>query len=160
MGSKENGEQENRERENGEPENQEPEEDEEENRKPERGEGENGRREIGEEPLSPRDARQVIAAEGGQVLDIRDRGEFSGGRIAGSLHSDEDEIDAHLEELSKDEPVVVVCSDGERSAAVAEKLREDGFEAASIDGGMRAWTSAKMPLQPRESEEFEGPGGS
>jgi hypothetical protein len=36
-------------------------------------------------------------------------------------------------------------------------LRENGFEAASVEGGMKAWTSDSLPFQPAEDEEFHGP---
>ncbi|MDS0292816.1 MBL fold metallo-hydrolase [Halogeometricum luteum] len=41
--------------------------------------------------------------------------------------------------LDPDEPVVVVCGRGEASAYVADLLREEGFEAENLDGGMRGW---------------------
>jgi rhodanese-related sulfurtransferase len=53
--------------------------------------------------------------------------------------------------------VIVACEDGERSAEVAEQLRGQGYEAASIEGGLGAWSSEKLPLQPAEDQEYEGP---
>jgi rhodanese-related sulfurtransferase len=115
------------------------------------------RPELGDQPLKAPEARELIARWRLQVLDVRSHDEFGEVRIAGALHSPEDELDENLDELSKDEPVVVVCGDGERSAAVAEKLREQGFEATSVEGGMSGWSSASLPVQPREAEEFHGP---
>jgi rhodanese-related sulfurtransferase len=53
--------------------------------------------------------------------------------------------------------MVIVCADGERSAKLAARLREEGRDAASIDGGMEAWAKEGLPVQPRPDEEFEGP---
>jgi rhodanese-related sulfurtransferase len=52
---------------------------------------------------------------------------------------------------------VVVGADGERSAMLAARLREEGKAAASIEGGMQAWRKEGLPVQPRPDEEFEGP---
>jgi len=53
--------------------------------------------------------------------------------------------------------VVVLCEDGKRSAEVAEDLRQRGYQAAIVKGGMKAWAGDKMPTLPREAEEFHGP---
>ena len=58
---------------------------------------------------------------------------------------------------SADDPVVVVCDTGERSAEVAARLRDQGYRAANVKGGMKGWSGDKLPLQPAEDEEFHGP---
>ena len=104
------------------------------------------------------EARKVIATPGAaQVLDIRPQDEFGEAHIAGSNNVDADDLDSAVEDLDEDSPVIVVCADGKRSAEVAERLRDEGYEAASIDGGMGSWTSDKLPTQPAEDQEFEGP---
>jgi rhodanese-related sulfurtransferase len=166
MGSEENREQESPEKEGREQESREREPDEQtngeqESREQEADEQTSGEQEggpdIGDQPLKPDDARELVARRGAQVLDIRSPDEFADARIAGAVHSTEDDLEEHLEELSKDEPVLVVCADGERSADVAEKLREQGFDAGSVKGGMSGWSSESLPVQPREAEEFHGP---
>jgi len=113
--------------------------------------------ELPAEALGAEQARELIAREGAQALDIRDDGEFADGHIAGATHASEEELEPRLDDLSKDAPVIVVCKDGERSAKVAEALREKGYEAAHVGGGMDAWSSEKLPLQPAEDYEYEGP---
>ena len=104
-------------------------------------------------------ARKLIAAEGATAIDLRDHDDFAEGHIAGAVNVSEEDLESHLdEELSKDDPVIVVCADGDRSSEVAESLRERGYEAASIKGGMRAWQKEDLPAQPPESDqEYEGP---
>ena len=41
-----------------------------------------------------------------------------------------------------------MCEDGEQSGEVAAKLREQDVDAASLEGGMSAWTSDRLPTQP------------
>jgi len=113
--------------------------------------------ELKEETLDPDRARKLIASEGVQALDLRDEDDFGDAHIAGAVRVEGDEIDAALESLDKDRPVVVVCADGQRSSDVAANLRERGYQAAVVKGGMKAWTGDSLPVQPREAEEFHGP---
>jgi rhodanese-related sulfurtransferase len=110
-----------------------------------------------ERTLSAKDARTMIASGDATTLDIRADEEWEESRIAGAVHHAEEAVMEHLDELPEDKAIVVVCADGERSAELAARLREEGREAASIDGGMEAWMSDGLSVQPRAAEEFEGP---
>src|SRR5215218_8057519 len=112
--------------------------------------------ELKEEKLEPDRAREVIASEGGQVLDLRDEEEFAEAHIAGAVRA-EDDIDAAAEELDEDRPVLVVCKDGKQSAEVAENLRERGYEAAIVKGGIKGWMRERVRTIPRQTDELEGP---
>ncbi|MFL5893344.1 MAG: rhodanese-like domain-containing protein [Solirubrobacterales bacterium] len=113
--------------------------------------------ELKEEELEPARARELIATEGAQPLDLRDEDEYAEVRIAGTVRASEDDLDEALESIDQDRPVVVVCEDGERSAQVAADLRDRGYQAAALKGGMKAWTGDKHPTIPRDTEEFHGP---
>jgi rhodanese-related sulfurtransferase len=113
--------------------------------------------ELKEEELEPDRARELIASERGQVLDLRGDEEFAAESIAGAVRPENEDIETALESLDDDQPVLVVCEDGKRSAEVAKDLRDRGYQAAAIKGGMKAWTGDKLPVLPRESEEFHGP---
>ena len=113
--------------------------------------------ELEEEKLQPKRAREVIAGEGAQVLDLRDDDEWLEARIAGAVRA-EDDLEGAVEALDEDRPVVVVCANGKRSDEVADDLRERGFQAATIKQGMRGWMRSKLQTLPREAEEFKGPG--
>ena len=110
-----------------------------------------------EETLSAEDAREVIASGEAKALDIRDDEEWEETRIPGAVHHTEEEVMERLKEFPEDTAIVVVCADGDRSAKVAAKLREEGRQAASIEGGMSAWQGERLPEQPRADEEYEGP---
>jgi len=113
--------------------------------------------ELKEEELEPGRARELIASEGGQVLDLRDDEEWVEVRIAGAVRGSGDDLDSALESLDSEHPVLVVCTDGGRSAEVAGDLRERGMQAAALKGGMKGWTGDGLPTLPRETEEFHGP---
>jgi rhodanese-related sulfurtransferase len=113
--------------------------------------------ELSEESLDPKRARELIAREGAQALDLRDEDEYAEAHIAGSVRADDGELDTAIESLSEEQAVVVVCADGKTSPEVAAELRERGFQAAVIKGGMKAWAGDHLPTQPRETEDFKGP---
>ncbi|ESP90128.1 MBL fold metallo-hydrolase [Candidatus Halobonum tyrrellensis] len=87
-------------------------------------------------------------AEDPYVLDVRNEDDYDEWQIPGSrnlpiydelLESDFSTLEDHLDELPNDEAIAVVCVAGVTSAHAAEFLRERGFDAESIDGGMDGW---------------------
>ena len=114
--------------------------------------------ELSDEPLSPDDARTLIGKDEADVIDIReDEDAFAEAHLAGAAHVPGGDSEALPDDLSEDKTIVLVCESGERSAELAAKWREDGRSATSIQGGMRAWKSSGMPVQPHPGSEFEGP---
>jgi rhodanese-related sulfurtransferase len=41
--------------------------------------------------------------------------------------------------LSKKETIVIICKSGVRAGVVARELREMGYDAAALEGGMDEW---------------------
>lgn len=83
------------------------------------------------------------------ILDVRPEEERAEWRIPGSVHVDAYAAlkagEPHALEgvrLPDDRPVVTVCGAGKTSLTAAEQLQERGIEAASLEGGMRAWSLA------------------
>jgi rhodanese-related sulfurtransferase len=100
------------------------------------------------------------------VLDIRPEAERAEWAIPGSTHIDVYEAlkaqDPHALEgiqLRADQPVVTVCGAGKTSLIAAEQLRTKGFEAASLEGGMKAWSLAwnvaEVPVEGSEARVFQ-----
>ena len=81
-----------------------------------------------------------------QIVDVRYPNEWEAGRMDGSVHIVEDELDHRLDELDRGRPVVTVCRSGSRSARAARYLVEQGFDAESLDGGMLAWSEAGLDV--------------
>ena len=93
------------------------------------------------------------------VLDVRtdeDRAQWS---IPGSLHVNA--YDALKQRnpnalagvtLPAGRPIVTVCNRGKVSRIAAERLRAEGFEALSLEGGMQAWSLAWNIALPRRRE--------
>ena len=102
--------------------------------------------------IPPAQASELIEG-GAQTVDVRTAVENAAGHISGSKHIPLDQLGADAaEELDAGRPVVVYCRGGNRSAAAAEALRNSGFDAHSIDGGLVAWHEAGLPLEPDGGE--------
>jgi len=98
-------------------------------------------------------------AKGCILIDVREPAEFDTGHIAGAVNIPrgvlEFQVDAHpaVANVSdpalshKDQPIVVVCRTGGRSALAALNLQRMGFsDARSIAGGITDWAAAGLPL--------------
>ena len=84
-----------------------------------------------------------ILSENTFVLDDRTEAEFYGplGHIDGAILIPIDELSLRMNELEdmKDRDIYVVCRSGNRSNVGKNILRENGFNAINVDGGMLAW---------------------
>lgn len=81
------------------------------------------------------------------VVDVREPAEVRAGAIPGALplplgdlRAAPDASAAHVREAAAGRPVVVVCRVGARSSEAALLLGGRGVDAASLDGGLLAWT--------------------
>jgi rhodanese-related sulfurtransferase len=83
------------------------------------------------------------------LLDVRSAEELEGpdGRVSGSLWIPLPELEARLEELPQDKPVVVLCHSGSRSALATQQLLKSGRPSvANLRGGLSRWTAEGYPL--------------
>lgn len=82
-----------------------------------------------------------------QVLDVRTPGEFAGGHLRGALNVPVTALSSRLDSLELDpaRPVVAICLTAHRSVPAVRLLRQRGFEAVQLAGGMMAWRAQKLP---------------
>jgi rhodanese-related sulfurtransferase len=106
---------------------------------------------MGDVTMEPSNARELIDG-GAQVVDVRTAKEHAAGHIAGAAHVPLERIDQDAGELDRERPVVVYCRGGNRSEMAAEALRNSGWDAHSIDGGLVAWAEDGLPLEPEGGE--------
>jgi rhodanese-related sulfurtransferase len=100
--------------------------------------------------VGPAEAVNLINRRDAVVLDVRDAAEYKSGHITNARNVPEADLDARSKELDKvkAKPIIVSCGRGNRSAAIAAKLRKLGFaEVVSLRGGLAAWQQANMPLE-------------
>ena len=80
------------------------------------------------------------------LLDVREHDEWDAGHIATAVHIPMGELATRLDEVPRDQDVVVVCRSGNRSASVTAYLDRNGWSARNLAGGMMAWDAAGRPM--------------
>lgn len=80
--------------------------------------------------------------EGGYVLDVRQPDEYREGHVPGAVLVPLGDVEARMDELPADRPLLVVCRSGGRSAAAVKTLRAAGYDATNVAGGTLAWIDA------------------
>ncbi|WP_375498152.1 rhodanese-like domain-containing protein [uncultured Jatrophihabitans sp.] len=85
------------------------------------------------------------------LLDVRENEEWAAGHIAGAVHVPMNEVPQRLSydpgPITPEATVVVICKVGGRSAQVTAWLRQQGYQAVNLEGGMLAWDAAGRPMQ-------------
>jgi glyoxylase-like metal-dependent hydrolase (beta-lactamase superfamily II)/rhodanese-related sulfurtransferase len=84
-----------------------------------------------------------------QILDVRERDEWDGGHIPGSVHEPWHDIDSVPEGIDPGRPVAAICMSGQRSAVAASLLKRHGVgEVLHVaDGGVGTWRRAGYPIE-------------
>jgi rhodanese-related sulfurtransferase len=84
--------------------------------------------------------------EGAFILDVRQPEEWNQGHIEGATLIPLGDLAGRVNELPKDQEIVVVCRSGNRSAQGRDILREAGLvNSTSMAGGMNDWVGAGYP---------------
>ena len=74
-----------------------------------------------------------------QILDVREPSEIAICAIDGSLRIPMQQVASSLDALPQDEPIVVHCKMGGRSAQITAMLRAKGYDARNLQGGILDW---------------------
>lgn len=101
----------------------------------------------------PADVPTVLVEELPQhyvLLDVREDIEWQGGHAPDAIHMPMNQVPQRLSydpgPITPDAHVVVVCKVGGRSAQVTAWLRQQGYDAVNLEGGMFAWEAAGRPM--------------
>ena len=73
------------------------------------------------------------------ILDVREPGELAEGAIPGSTMIPLGQLRRRLAELPKDRKIVAQCRVGLRGYLAERILRQNGFDAATLSGGLLTW---------------------
>lgn len=98
--------------------------------------------------LSPQQAINVINAEDGVFVDLRDAAEFRKGHIVNAINIPSTKLPERMVELEKykDKPIVLVCKMGQQSAAAGKQLKDAHFgQVYKMTGGMLEWGNLQLP---------------
>jgi rhodanese-related sulfurtransferase len=97
---------------------------------------------------TPREVADLLARGDLQLIDVRQRHEHEAGRIAGGRLIELTDLLAQAQCIDRERPVVLYCRSGSRSAMATAALRQAGFVAHNMAGGMLDWDAAGLPIEP------------
>ena len=100
--------------------------------------------------LTVSDFAKEIKQQNGQVLDVRTSGEYQSGHLKDAFLADwtnQQQFIERVQSLDKSKPVYTYCLSGGRSSAAAKWLKEKGYIAYNLDGGIASWKRAGMPVE-------------
>ena len=98
--------------------------------------------------LSPQQAINLVNAEQGVFVDLRDTADFRGGHIVDAMHVPSAKLlnNPGLLEKYRNKPIVLVCKMGQQSGAAGKQLRAAGYTRVyRMTGGMMEWGNLQLP---------------
>jgi adenylyltransferase/sulfurtransferase len=101
--------------------------------------------------ISPHELkRRTDAGEPFELIDVREPFEYEIARIDGAKLIPLGEITERLNELSGEQPIIVHCHSGKRSAQAVGLLLQHGFtKVYNLEGGIDAWSDQIDPNVPK-----------
>jgi rhodanese-related sulfurtransferase len=83
------------------------------------------------------------------VIDVRSPGEFAQSHIVGAVNIDVEGVDfaTRIAELDPDQPYLVYCRAGNRSAVAAEQMEQAGIKDIADAGGLPDLARAGAPVE-------------
>ena len=95
-------------------------------------------------------AVHLINREKAIVVDVSEPDEYAAGHVGGARSVPFGQLEQRLPEVVKNKglPLILVCATGARATravAIAKKLGYD--KAQALDGGLRAWKDANLPVE-------------
>jgi rhodanese-related sulfurtransferase len=105
--------------------------------------------------LSPIEATMLINRENAVVIDVREQAEYAQGHIPNARHIPLKDLEQQKSELEslREQPVILCCVSGARSAGAAAQLRKAGFERIyNLRGGLLEWEKAGQPVSRKKKK--------
>ena len=92
---------------------------------------------------------KLVNKKSAGLVDVRPKGEFASGTVAGAINIPLDEIEQRHDELlkMKELPIVLICAMGRNAGLAGEKLQKHGYlETHILKGGLATWQQEGLPL--------------
>ena len=95
-------------------------------------------------------ASQLVAQRGDapryQWIDVRSPSEYGAGHLPRAVNIPVEQVEARLDDLQPDLPIVLVCQSGKRARMVAGLLEPCRKDVTVLEGGTAAWKAAGHPV--------------
>lgn len=102
--------------------------------------------------MDPKEAFALLQAGKIQLVDLREDHERALCSIPGATHIRSGELEANLDKLATDKPVVLHCKGGGRATRAVRMLAEKGIRAHNLTGGVLGWIDACAPNDPGQKK--------
>lgn len=108
---------------------------------------------------SPQQVSEELSSGEAVLVDVRQTEEWQHAHIDGAVRAPRGALEfvadpsspRHREELDPSARMIMICASGGRASLAGHTLRQLGFEdVAVMDGGMKAWTKAGLPVVEHE----------
>lgn len=81
------------------------------------------------------------------LVNVRTPEEFNSGYIEGAVNIPLQSLSQRMDEIPQDQPVVLYCRSGNRSATAVQMLARAGYDEVYDLGGIIEWQSQGLPVQ-------------
>ncbi|HUX90194.1 MAG TPA: rhodanese-like domain-containing protein [Gallionellaceae bacterium] len=109
-----------------------------------------GNRVRGVKVVNTVEALELINHKNALVLDVREESEYKSGHLLNAKWIPLGRLAERIGELERyrEQPIVVVCRSGARSASACAMLGKQGFtQAHNLSGGVMGWQKSNLPLE-------------
>lgn len=79
------------------------------------------------------------------LVDVRSGSEFAAGHIPGAVNIPMDQIEARLDDLTVNLPIILICQTGKRAQMTAGLLAPCERQLSVLEGGTKAWLDSGLP---------------
>lgn len=100
--------------------------------------------------VTPREALEVQQRNPAAVfLDVREPNEWNLGHLPNAVHLPRGNLESNIEGLvGREEPIVIYCARGNRSALAADTLQQMGYtDVCSMSEGFGGWIAIGGPVE-------------
>lgn len=120
---------------------------------------------AGIENLPPSEFAEEARRAHAVLVDVREPNETEQGVISGALLAPRGMLEFyadpssphHLEEFRPDRRILLYCAAGSRSALAVQTLQTLGYtDVAHLDGGMKGWKEASLPVETNGGSHRDG----
>jgi rhodanese-related sulfurtransferase len=108
---------------------------------------EESRRKVREIPVE--EAARLAGEKKATLIDVREDHEWAKGHARDAVHLGRGILERDIHTVAKkDQPLLLYCGGGYRSALAAENLGKMGYtQVQSVAGGWKAWVAAGLPTE-------------
>lgn len=99
--------------------------------------------------LDPATARLLLERGEAVLVDVREPDEFAAAHIPGALNLPRFRLESRIETAVPDPAarLILYCGSRGRSTLAAATLRDMGWDAAVLQGGLKAWEEAGLSVE-------------